>query len=108
MAEYIKREDALKFQDELEPCFCRSAITGEAFIATKDADLVPFLQNIPAEDVRPVVRGKWRKAYNPSFSPFDDSGAYIFFCSVCGKSYGHAYRFCPSCGADTRGGVGNE
>lgn len=65
------------------------------------------LARFPAADVRPVARGKWRKADNPSFSPFDDSGAYIFFCSVCGKSHGHAYRFCPSCGADMRGGGGN-
>lgn len=58
MAEYIKRENALKFQDELEPCFCRSAITGEAFTATKDADLVPFLQNIPALlDFKARLRG---------------------------------------------------
>lgn len=55
MAEYIEREKALAFQNELEPCLCRSAATGEVFSATKDADLVAYLQSIPAVNVREVV-----------------------------------------------------
>lgn len=51
MAEYIEKEKALAFQNELEPRLCRSAATGEVFIATKDADLVAYLQSIPAADV---------------------------------------------------------
>lgn len=55
MAEYIEKEKALAFQNELEPLLCRSAATGEVFSATKDADIVAYLQSIPAADVRPVV-----------------------------------------------------
>lgn len=51
MAEYIEREAALAFQNELEPMVCKSIMTDELFSATKDSDLVAFLQNIPSADV---------------------------------------------------------
>lgn len=102
MTEYIKREDAIKAVCDCVPHSC-DIVTCEHGCAEASA-----LSKLPAEDVRPLVRGAWRKAHNPSFSPFDNSGAYIFFCSVCGKSRGHAYRFCPYCGADMRGGQAGE
>ena len=58
MAEYIEREAALKFQNELEPLLCRNVVTHDIMSATKDADLVEYLRSIPAADVAPVVRCK--------------------------------------------------
>lgn len=53
--EYIEREAALAFQNEVEPLLCRNVVTHDIMSATKDADMVKYLQSIPAADVRPVV-----------------------------------------------------
>ena len=55
MAEYIEREAALAFQNEVEPLLCRNVVTHDIMSATKDADMVKYLQSLPAADVRPVV-----------------------------------------------------
>jgi hypothetical protein len=56
------------------------------------------LDEIPAADVRPVVRGEWRQTK-------DEFGIYNK-CSVCGKEYYCGpiapFNFCPNCGADMR------
>jgi hypothetical protein len=102
MADYIEREAALRFQDELEPVICKSVETGALFSATKDADLTSYLIALPAADVRPVVRGKW--TLNK-----DGSGT----CSVCGREQSECWdldnwdNFCHFCGADMRGGGNN-
>lgn len=53
--EYIEREAALAFQNEVEPILCRNVVTHDIMSATKDADMVKYLQSIPAAEVRPVV-----------------------------------------------------
>ena len=93
MTEYIKREDALAVfcdfcgvcdEDKREPLEC-------------DDILGKVLERLPAEDVRPVVRGHWLK------------NGYSIRCSECGYDMPFAVRnFCPNCGADMRGGGGNE
>lgn len=45
------------------------------------------------KDVRPVVRGKWKKIGKNSF---------IFVCSACDKTFPYKTSFCPNCGADMR------
>ena len=54
---------------------------------------------IPAADVRPVVRGKWKDAMQSCHdSPHVK-------CSVCGEYYWRYFKkfnFCPNCGADMR------
>ena len=59
------------------------------------------IDDIPAADVRPVVRGKWAKK--------NDDVCYWFECSVCGQrppwnEWGTEWQspFCPNCGADMR------
>lgn len=51
---------------------------------------------LPAADVRPVVRGRWKRV-DPR------STVVTFKCSVC-DWYAHmnATNFCPNCGADMR------
>lgn len=55
---------------------------------------------VPAADVRPVVRGRWvTRPYMMGNTQY---------CSRCGENYGAKYHFCPSCGADMRGGEAGE
>ena len=94
--EYIEREAALAFQNELEPVICKSVHSGGVYSATRDDDLVRFLSAIPAADVRPVVHGRWRKA-----KTFDIDRAYE--CSICGDTPFYdeieKFNYCRRCGA---------
>lgn len=56
MAEYIERETALAFMNEVEPCICHNS-DGVVFTATKDSDMLDYLRSIPAADVVPVPEG---------------------------------------------------
>ena len=96
MSDYIEREKVLRYQDELEPCICRSIgqDATELFTATRDSSLINYIQSIPAADVRPVRRGKWI-----------DDGSGCVVCSECGEEhewYTFRANFCDNCGADMR------
>lgn len=56
-------------------------------------ELPALIDSIPAADVRPVVRGEWRK--------IGKIGC-IFVCSACDKTFPCKTDFCPNCGADMR------
>lgn len=93
MTEYIKRDDALAAVDEAVTLW-NHPLDG----ISKTEYLRIRFKNIPAADVRPVVRGRWEP----------DRG--WFGCSCCGGSpiidkYDEPYLsdFCPHCGADMRG-----
>jgi hypothetical protein len=65
------------------------------------------IENIPAADVKPVVRGKWLRGKESATSPAQDS----YTCSVCwdkalASFWGKPARtnYCPHCGADMREG----
>ena len=87
MAEYIEREAALEAAKKSYLYF----------------DLKPIINSIPAADVRPVVRGKWKVSLHKTY--------YDVSCSVCGinsffqvdekDSVSYA-NYCPNCGADMR------
>ena len=102
MAEYILREQAIR------------AVTGAKLpdvsanglpIANGKrsvTDCVRRLKDIPAADVRPVVRGKWIES---------KSIMEVLYCSECGfrtiygampDGLGRNYSYCPNCGADMR------
>ena len=81
MAEYIERE-ALKAEFEED--------------GHLSAYIEEMIDSIPAADVRPVVRGKWRL-----YSPLTDT----YECDKCGYLViDESFRtnFCPNCGADMR------
>ena len=61
-------------------------------------DICPEFAQIPAADVRPVVRGKWSTVYDDFMKSNYDT------CSCCGKEYfgANGFNFCPNCGADMR------
>lgn len=88
MADYIKREDALnrllQYAGQVDCTNTLGAMIGV------------ILRDIPAADVRPVVRGRWKRV-DPR------STVVTFRCSEC-DYYAHmnATTFCPNCGADMR------
>lgn len=92
MTEYIEREAALRFQDELEPVLCMPPDKSGVFSATRDAELVSYIQNIPAADVKKPLKGWWGKYGNTDY----------FFCSCCCHIFEKKTAFCPDCGAEMR------
>ena len=61
----------------------------------KKINPIDYLDEVPAEDVRPVVRGKWKER---RFS----EDVYGAECSVCHTTWDYGTNFCPNCGADMR------
>lgn len=99
MGEYIDKAEALS----------RFSFYNGDKIPERDVDGFPntitfhdakaVIRSIRPADVRPVVRGRWIE------KPYLLGTTNV--CSVCGENYGmpHGkYNFCPSCGADMRGG----
>lgn len=91
MTEYIKREAAIRVT-----CMgcCEEGNCNERCV-----DIARLIE-IPAADVKPVVRGEW--------IPKNADGSWrVDTCSACKKDthyvrYAPAYDFCPNCGADMR------
>jgi len=86
MAEYIEREAVLEMlKQECSPMVF--------------AYLTNLVNDIPAADVRLVVRGKWIDTVQSCHdSPHVK-------CSMCGEYYWryfNIFNFCPNCGADMR------
>lgn len=100
MDEYIERKAALAAlcYDCSEKEFCKHE--------GKCADYIR-LEETPAADVRPVVRGKWISVYdNETTVPIKDGTPQgCCYCSVCGDwlvasdEYEVRGNFCPNCGA---------
>lgn len=87
----IARRPHVKGWDDYEDGLCRGL-----------EEAVNAICAIPAADVRPVVRGKWIRENNPSYSPFDGSSEFIYRCNQCGESNDRDSALCPNCGADMR------
>ena len=118
MAEYIERETAVDALSKV--LFAYEEKTEAQFKYDPELDISEwffhriFVQDmngidrqtildIPAADVRPVVRGKWK--------PIDLTyGRSYYFCSACEETVDMPtamsipmFRYCPNCGADMRG-----
>lgn len=74
---YINCEYIPAWMKEVEPYY-------------KAADMISCMKS---EDVKPVVRGKWRTG----------TGVLRYTCSVCSTACMGSTKFCPECGADMRG-----
>ena len=61
---------------------------------TKGLNVLEYLDEAPAANFRPVVRGRWvTRPYMMGQTEYR---------SRCGENYGRKYNFCPNCGADMR------
>lgn len=92
MTDYIDREAALAVLEERYRLrtHCRD------FASAQQLKLAKWeIGDIPAADVRPVVRGKW---LNLTLIPDDMTGHTYGECSICGKVR-IIDNFCPNCGA---------
>ena len=61
-------------------------------------EIADEINDAPAADVEPVVRGEWQKVYeNTTF------GA-MYRCSTCGETTFNVenFKYCPKCGAHMR------
>ena len=83
MAEFIDRNDAAQ------------ALCHRLNDAKIKGFVVSILMDVPAADVKPVVRGKW------IFDDFDGDG-FDYQCPCCSMYAKKPSNFCPNCGADMR------
>lgn len=102
MSEYIEREAALAALGD-----CPYNWTGTDAERQAEQDWIDHqdaIRTVPAADVRPVVRGRWKEV--PAQRRYGCLVRY-FECSVCfaQQSYGES-AFCPHCGSYMRGGEG--
>ena len=80
-------------------CIEREAVFSAIWKTSSEHDvffpaiILDAIKSIPAADVRPVARGKWRG--------IGKTGR-IFVCSACDKTFPYKTSYCPNCGADMR------
>lgn len=89
MAEYIKRETAVKAANEWVSEACMAPVM-------RVSRLLDKLQKVPAADVAPVVHGH----------RVDNGGSYAR-CSQCDGVLPLCANYCPNCGAIMDGGDSN-
>lgn len=99
MAEYIKREAAIKAMEKAD----YTLIANDADDCKADY-LREIIESVPAADVAPVVHGQWGTGrFNL------ETGNYEEQCTRCrnfSEEYGKTY--CPNCGAKMDGGADND
>lgn len=99
MAEYISRNAAIEAMYKDAEANPNHTFWTSQFEALRD---------IPAADVRPVLRGKWIQTTQPMGWRDEECAE----CSVCGEDFvldewamdefTNLMNFCPNCGADMR------
>lgn len=95
MADYIRREDALKLLSDDIP-ICGASLYQEG--AKGGLQIAHgIVAAIPAANVAPVRHGKW--------GDNGIAGSMLSKCSVCGFDCGsRSFSYCPHCGAKMDGG----
>lgn len=93
MAEYIKREAAIKAMEKAD----YTLIASDADSCKADY-LREIIESVPIADVAPVRHGRWEQTEAPFMNECED-------CSVCGYRtvWGHRFNYCPNCGAKMDG-----
>lgn len=89
MAEYIKREAAIKAMEKAD----YTAIADDADSCKADY-LREIIESVPAADVAPVRHGRWEVVVG-------SDGKEHMVCTVCRKQQGltGVFSYCPNCGA---------
>lgn len=97
MNEYIERQAAQAVLCDA----CGNAACPKGLIPT--CSYYKRMQDIPAADVRPVVKGEWLKIKQESIYQLP-TFYYVYSCSICGhRPAERLTNFCPNCGADMKG-----
>lgn len=107
MAEYIKKwpvvdkltalENELQQYKPFRPC--------EATMYRRICDVEIEIGKMDAEDVAPVVRGKWEGYSHSRYCGVDDYGdpiyrdGVVYYCSACRRKTVVKEKYCPNCGA---------
>ena len=89
--------------DYIRRILAKAQFTGNFQDAYPTAQIHALIDTVPAEDVQPVVHGKWKEeAYMREYDP-------RVTCTNCGETYGvggwtvsrfrREMKFCPNCGA---------
>jgi hypothetical protein len=103
MTDYISREAMINLVED-------DGHANEIDLGWPDGNMafVEMIKELPAADVRPVVRGKWRLGGYGQISDatvkwYDQflQGGFLY-CSVCKGRSSLKFNFCPNCGADMR------
>lgn len=105
MAEYIDRS---AFLEQKRAWYCKNCIRrtnskgkivyeiGEAPCqACGIGDVLDDLEDVPAADVRPVVKATWEKVTE---QPYFRKHYHVVACSACHKRGNQGWNFCPNCG----------
>ncbi len=100
MKEYIERETAYPLAKKI----CDAIDSKDFQRLNFGMRILDWIDDLPAADVRPVVRGKWIDRDD------DYYGWNMWACSACGEEFVltegtpdmNDYHFCPNCGADMR------
>lgn len=91
MSDYIERSKLAKATEIWRNQLIEIYGENDEYVKCLDSVLLG-IDNIPAADVRPVVRGKW---IEPRFS----ENVYGVECSVCHTTWDYGTNFCPYCGS---------
>lgn len=68
----------------------------------KGLDVIEYLDEVPAADVQPVVRGKWEEWWPGDCALIMTGEEMLWMCSKCNAKFLEQSNFCPNCGADMR------
>lgn len=111
MAEYIKRDAAIREIEQINPVDYGAMWDYEAHHWAGEClrDCKEAIDSIPTADVAPVVHGLWEKEPS-SFWRWTPSGAVAvarttYRCGLCGRGTAVKSNYCPNCGAKMDGGA---
>lgn len=106
MAEYIKRDAAIREIEQINPVDYGAMWDYEAHHWAGEClrDCKEAIDSIPAADVAPVVYGEWLLRH--------EGYGHYWECSVCHTNpciyVTEHTKFCPNCGAKMDGGADHE
>jgi hypothetical protein len=103
--EYIEREKAIDALTERNLVVHMDSVN-DGLVASCHRSAQRIIANLPAADVRPVVRGKWKLSDDLCWHTCSECGADIdvsvgLLCYVDNEEV-CTHNFCPNCGADMR------
>ena len=100
MAEYIKREELMKFPIRRNHYDKKH---GDEHFINGIETVLEYAENLPAADVAPVRHGRWEM--RPTGMATDTGPEYKAYCTACNEPNKQYHPpFCPHCGAKMDGG----